>query len=590
MNFIRLLGLSLPWLLLTGCGPKTPVPSPTSGHPLANPLVMKCEPGQRGGRLTLLTAGPPRTFNPLLVVDGASDHAVRLLFGSLMVVNAATQEAGPGMAETWSVSPDGRSWTFKLRAGLRWSDGQPLTAGDVVFTWNEVMYNPEMNRQTYDLFRINGTNFAVSQLDELTVRVVTPEVFAPFLEFFGGVPILPRHAMGREVQERRFLSAYTVNTRPDRIVGSGPFRLKQMQPDGGVLLERNPEYWATDATGQRLPYFDEVLLQPVSGGSPTYFFLSGKGDVCESPRVAEHEAIRSAAGAGKFRLLELGVGTERDILWFNLNTNHDAGGRPLVAPAKARWFREPAFRQAVSCGINRDRLVTEVYGGKAQPILTFVGKDNPKWHNPNVPIFSYDPARARALLAGIGISDRNQDGVLEDAGGQVIEFTLHSNSGNPAREKCAALIAEDLQRLGMRVTYQSIEFGQLVEKINLNWDYECVLMGLGGGGMDPASQVNVLKSGETLHQWFPNQPAPATAWEARLDALMDAQSRTLNVAERKQAFDEVQRILAEQMPMIYTVAPFQLAAARPELANLQPSLLSTYRLTWNAEQLYFRKP
>ena len=143
---------------------------------------------------------------------------------------------------------------------------------------------------------------------------------------------------------------------------------------------------------------------------------------------------------------------------------------------------------------------------------------------------------------------------------------------------------------GLAGDYQSIEFGQLVEKINLNWDYECVLMGLGGGGMDPASQVNVLKSGETLHQWFPNQPAPATAWEARLDALMDAQSRTLNVAERKQAFDEVQRILAEQMPMIYTVAPFQLAAARPELANLQPSLLSTYRLTWNAEQLYFRKP
>lgn len=254
MSHARAFCLLLPWwLLLSGCG-KPPPPPPASapaGHPLPNPLVVSNEPGRSGGRLTLLTPGPPRTLNPLLAADSASDQAVRLLFGALMNLDATTQEATAGMAESWAVTPDGKTWTFKLRTGLRWSDGRPLTAEDVVFTWNEVMYNPDMNRMTYDLFRINGTNFTVSKTDEVTVRVVTPEVFAPFLAYFGGTPILPKHAFERAVAERRFLTAYAVNSRPDLIVGSGPFRLKSVPAGNGILLERNPEYLAADRGGRR---------------------------------------------------------------------------------------------------------------------------------------------------------------------------------------------------------------------------------------------------------------------------------------------------------------------------------------------------
>ena len=234
-------------IVIAGCGKQSSPPQAAASRALANPLVSKCEPGQPGGRLTLVTAGAPRSFNPLLATDGASDEVVRLIFAGLMSIDYTTQEAGPGLAESWSVEPDGKTWTFKLRAGLRWSDGQPLTADDVVFTWNEVMYNPDMNRITYDLFRINGKNFAVSKVDDVTVRVVTPEVFAPFVEYFGGVPVLPRHAMEREVQERRFLSLYTATARPEKIVGAGPFRLKESQPGQSVLLERNPEYWVRQA-------------------------------------------------------------------------------------------------------------------------------------------------------------------------------------------------------------------------------------------------------------------------------------------------------------------------------------------------------
>lgn len=178
---------------------------------------------------------------------------------------------------------------------------------------------------------------------------------------------------------------------------------------------------------------------------------------------------------------------------------------------------------------------------------------------------------------------------MEDADWNPVEVLFYSNTGNPLREKAAALIQEDLKKLGVRLVYTSLAYQALVERINVTFDYECALMGLGGGGGDPASQVNVLRSSEELHQWFPLQKAPSTDWEARLDSLMDAQLRTLDFAQRKKYFDEVQVILAEELPMIYTVAPFAAAAIRPDIINLRPAVLSPYHLTWNLEELCFKK-
>ena len=231
-----------------------------------------------------------------------------------------------------------------------------------------------------------------------------------------------------------------------------------------------------------------------------------------------------------------------------------------------------------------------VYGGRAQPIYTLFAGENQKWNNPNVPRFAHDPARARALLAEMGLQDRDGDGVLEDAGGTKVEITFNSNSGNPSRERCAAFIAEDLRKLGMKVDFQLVDFLWLTRRINDTFDYQCVLMGLSGGGTDPASQANVLKSAEPMHQWFPNQKTPASDWEARIDSLMDAQMRTLDFAQRKKYFDEVQAILAEELPMIYTVSPFHFAAVRSDLANVRPSVLTPYRVTWNVQELSFKKP
>jgi peptide/nickel transport system substrate-binding protein len=576
-------------LALAGCGHQSGS-QPEKAHPLTtSPLVAKCEPGQSGGRFVIALPIAPNTFNPLFATNAASDAITRQLFGTLVNVDLVTQEPGPGLAESWSVAPDQKTWIFKLRQGVRWSDGQPFTADDVVFTWNDIMYNPELNRLTFDLFRIGGRNFEISKVDDSTVRVVTPEVFAPLVEFFGVAPILPRHVLEGAVKEKVFPLSYGIKSRPDRIVGCGPYRVKEVRLGQSTLLERNPDYWVTDRSGRRLPYFDEVLFTVTGGpGGDARSFLEGKSDVFETIRPENYPQFKQSAAAG-FQLIDLGVGGERDFLWFNQNTGTKPDGTPIVNPAKLKWFRNQKFRQAVSCAIDRDRIVREIYGGRAQAIYGFISSENPRWNNPNIPRFSLDPARARTLLGDIGIKSRPGDGQMVDAEGVPIEFAFYSNAGNPLRERAAVLIQEDLQKLGLKAVYVPTDFRGLVTRINLSFDYEAALMGLGGGGGDPASQINVLRSSEELHQWFPFQKTPSSEWEARVDALMDAQMRTLDYARRKKDFDEVQVILADELPMIYTVSPFTYSAIRAGIGNLRPSVLSGYHLTWNLEELYFKK-
>lgn len=526
----------------------------------------------------------------MLAGDGISDNVIRLLHNSLVNLNWRDQEPVPGLAESWTVEADQKTWTFKLRRGVYWSDGQPFTADDVVFTWNELMYNPEINKGTYNVFRINDKNFEVTKVDDYTVRVVTPEIFAPFLGFFGTVWILPKHALEDAVRTRRFLSTYDLNTPPQKIVGCGPFRIKKIELGTSILLERNPEYWVTDKQGRRLPYFDEVHFVVGNGrGSDAMLFVDGKSDAYEILQPALLDAVQEAATNAHFRIIELGIGSEREFFWFNQNTGTNHDGKPFVNPIKLKWFRSQKFRQAVSCAIDRERMARDVYQGRAQAIYDFISTDNKKWVNPNVPRFAFDPAKARALLAEIGIQDRNNDGVVEDAEGNPVEFTLLSNTGNPPRDKAARMIQEDLKKIGIKVNYEAIAFEALRERIDDTFNYESALMGLGGGGIDPASQMNVLKSSEDLHQWFPLQKTPSTDWEARIDALMDSQMRTLDFAQRKKAFDEVQVILAEQAPMLYTVSPLAYAAIRSDIGNVHPSVLTPYRVTWNIEELYFKK-
>jgi peptide/nickel transport system substrate-binding protein len=572
--------------ILGGCG-GTP-----KGHGSPDPArVADCQPGIPGGRLVLAIAGNPRTLNPLADVDGSSDGVIRLLFSPLVNMNFESQQTEPGLAESWSVAPDQKTWTFKLRKNLRWSDGEPLTADDVVFTWNDVMYNPKYNQITYELFRSGGKNFEVTKVDDLTVRVVTPEVFAPFVEYFGNrVVILPRHMLGRAVENGQFLNAYSVTNKPENIVGSGPFRFKSFESQKSVVLERNPEYWTVDKQGRRLPYLDGVELKIAATALEYHaMFFQGTSDAYENIRPEEAWEFQQRAAKGNFEIVDLGAGVQRDFFWFNQNTGSDKNGKPFVDPAKLKWFRDKRFRQAISCAINRYRIVGEVYNGRAQVVYGFLSSENKKWNNPNIAQYTYDPKRARELLAGMGMTNRASDGTLQDAEGHPVQFALFAASENPIRNKTAIGIADDLKQLGIRLDYLPVSFATLLQRINTTMDYESASMGFGGGGLDPASQMNVLESDAPLHQWFPSQRTPSTDWERHLDALMRDQMQTLDFQRRKKDFDEVQAIWAEEVPMICIAAPSATAAFRSNLGNVRPGVATPYHTTWNIEELYFKK-
>ncbi|MGA2801620.1 MAG: ABC transporter substrate-binding protein [Verrucomicrobiota bacterium] len=579
-----------------GCGKKAENAVPgkaAASYPLPEPpLVADCEPGVPGGRLVVTEVGDPRTFNYITANESSSEDICRFMFASLLGFDTPSQQVEPGLAESWSVAPDNKTWTFKLRKNLRWSDGAPLTADDVVFTWNDLIYNPNIDNVMRDGFTIGGKNFAVTKVDDLTIQVVTPEIYAPFLESFGaGVPILPKHVLAKAVADGTFLSAYGVNTKPEDIIGSGPFRLKEHKAAQYTLLERNPYFFEVDKKGQRLPYFDDIVFTVVPDmNAMSLRFLSGESDVDDFIYPYEYDRFKAEAAKGRFQLLEPGIGLEKSFFWFNQNTNvNPKTGRPYVEPKKLKWFRNVKFRQACSYAIDRESIIKSIYSGRAISDFGFETPGNKKWYDPNIKQYSHDPVRARELLKEIGIEDRNDDGILEDADGNPIEFVLNTNTGS-AGEKTAVLIASDLKKLGFKVIFQPIEFNTLITKIDSTYDFDCILLGLGpGNSTDPSTALNVIKSDGFTHHWFPRQKAPSTDWEARLDFLMDAQLRTLDFAERKKDYDEVQETLAEQAPLIYTVTPMYYAAIRSDIGNVRATPLSYYRVTWNAEELYFKK-
>jgi peptide/nickel transport system substrate-binding protein len=577
---------------LFGCGKKSEnAPGKSAAnYPLPEPpVVVDCSPGVPGGRLVVAELGGPKTFNYIMSDESSTGDICRFMFLSLLSLDAPTQEIKPGLAESWTNSLDGKTWTFRLRKNLRWSDGEPLTADDVVFTWNDIIYNPAINTVTRDPFIINGKNFTVTKLDDLTVRVVTPEIYAPFLVQFGGVPIMPKHILAKAVADGTFTSAYGINWKPEDIVGSGPYRLKEYKAAQSTLLERNPYFLEVDRKGQRLPYFDNIVFVVVPDmNAMSLRFLSGESDATDLIDAYDYDRFKTESAKGRFQLLEPGIGLEKYFFWFNQDTNvNPTTGQPYVEPKKMKWFRNVKFRQACSYAIDRESILKSIYSGRAIPAYGFETPGNKKWYNPNIAQYPHDLTKARALLKEIGIEDGKGDGTLEDANGNRIEFVLNTWAGHKAFEKTAVLIASDLEKLGFKVIVQPLEFNTLINKTDVTYDYDCALLGLTGSA-DPSGGMNVIKSSGFTH-WFPREKTPSTEWEARLDYLMDAQMKTLDYAERKKDYDEVQRILAEQVPFIYTVTPFYYAAIRSDIGNIRPTPLSYYRVTWNAEELYFKR-
>jgi peptide/nickel transport system substrate-binding protein len=568
-----------------------------SGHPLQaakqetksqeEVLTLPGEVGRPGGRLVVSLRAEPKTLNPLTAADAPSREVILgAMQADLVHINRETQLTEPALAKSWKVSPDHLRYTLTLRKGLRFSDGQPVDADDVLFSFR-VYLDESVHATQRDLLIIGGKPITVRKLDAWTLLFELPKAYGAEERLFDGFAILPRHLLEKPYAEGKLAHAWTLATPAKEWAGLGPFRLKEYVPGQRLVLERNPYYWKVDAKGSRLPYLDELdFLFVPNADAQVLRFQSGETDVIS--RLSADNFAALARQQHGFTMADAGPGLEYNFLFFNLN---DPGEKwPPEITRKQKWFREVKFRQAVSFAVDREAIVKLVYQGRGAALWGPVTPGNRRWVNTVLPHPPRSVELARQLLKEAGFSWNtapNGDNTLIDSEGKPIEFSILVSSSSAERIKMATLIQDDLKQLGMRVQVAPLEFRSLIDRVTQTKEYEACLLGLASFDADANADLNVWLSSGGTHLWNPSQAHPATPWEVEIDRLMEQQEGTSGFEQRKKLFDRVQEILVENQAMVFLASPHILAGAKNSIGNFHPVVLEPYVL-WNVEQLYHR--
>ncbi len=549
-------------------------------------LITHGESGRYGGSLVVLERAEPKTLNPVTALDAPSRDVIRRMMADLVSINRRTLETQPSVAKSWTVSRDGREYVLQLRRGLRFSDGHPMDADDVLFTFraylDEAVHSPQR-----DLLIVGGQPVSVEKVDATHVRFRLAQPYAAAERIFDSIDILPRHLLEKAWHDGRLGEAWNLNTPPAEIAGLGPFRLKEYVPGDKIVLERNKYYWKVDQKGNRLPYLDQIEFRFVPAeDAQVARFIAGEADILNRVGARNFELLRSEASTKDEQLEDLGPGLEYNFLFFNLG-QVDARRFPDIA-ARQAWFRDTRFRQAISAAVDREAIVRLVYGGRASALWGHVTPANRLWLNAALPRPARSVERARRLLQDAGFH-WNGDGGLTDSSGKSVQFSILVSASSPERGQMATIIQEDLKKIGIQTQVVSLEFRALLDRVLNSRQYEACILGLVSGDADPNPEMNVWLSSGGSHLWNPNQNQPMTPWEAEIDRLMRQQMTTLDHAQRKLLYDRVQQIATENLPLICLASPNILVAARKNLGNFEPAVVDHYTL-WNAERLFWRQP
>jgi peptide/nickel transport system substrate-binding protein len=579
---ISLISMSSVVFLLVGCGGngKTPVKnagSKDSSKTLSyQDLQKKAEGfvpkvGKKGGQMVLSTFSDPKSFNPITSTEASTSEFTQYIYEGLVKSNGVTLLPEPNLSDSWEIKDSGLVWIFHIRPGVLWSDGVPFSAYDVEFTFNDLIFNKNINpNSSRDIFVIEGKKITVKALDSSKVQFTLPFPYAPFLRAMGQ-EILPKHKYEAVVRKGTFSTALGLQTSLKDMVGTGPYLIETYISSQKVVFKTNPNYWKVDSEGTRLPYIDKIIYTIVADQNAEYLkfkrgeidFLMAKGE--DYPDLKKDEAAQD------YTVYRLGPATNSLFLLFNQNAGEDAKTRKsYVNSVKLSWFTNVNFRKAISYAIDRDNIIKIVLNGLGYPQWSSMTPSQGYFYNDKTTQYPYDIAKAKQLLAQEGFVDKNGDGILEDKNGTAVEVSFVTNSGNNVRVKMAEMIRKDLELIGIKVHFQQLEFNSLIQKIdNPPFDWDLILIGL-TGGVEPHFGKNVWHSSGTLHMWYPRQAKPATAWEAAIDSIFDAGVKIIDVAKRKELYDRWQQIVSDEVPLIYTVLPERIYCIYNKFENLNP--------------------
>ena len=518
------------------------------------------------------------------------------MYEGLITENGLTGAVEPALAESWKISDDKKRIEFTLRPGLKWSDGQPLTVEDVLFTYQDIFLNPGIPTDIQDVLRIGKNRLfpSIRKVDDRRVEFITPEPFAPFLRTLG-LAILPKHILQEVVKTKGsdgnplFLSTWGTGTDPKKIICNGPYVLDGYATSQRVIFRRNPYYWRKDSQGKAQPYIERIVWSVVENQNTALLqFRSGGQDISEPIRPEDFTLLKQEEKRGKFTLYMGGPRPITTFMAFNLNQGRRKG-KPLVDPIKSKWFNNVKFRQAVAYAIDRDKMNNNIYRGLGALVESIIMEQSP-YYQPPAPekAYGFDPSKSKQLLTEAGFK-YDASGQLSDADGHRVRFNLITNAGNTVREASIAQIKQDLAKIGMQVDLNPINFNTMIDKLDNTLDWDAYLMAM-GNSREPNSGSNVWSPNGSSHNFnqpsLPGKPIEnrvVADWEAEIGRLYIEGAQELDETKRKAIYGKIQQLAHENLPWITLMNARVMAAVRDRVEGVNyPELGGAL---WNIQDL-----
>jgi peptide/nickel transport system substrate-binding protein len=543
--------------------------------------------GKYGGSLVQAQIGSdPKSYNPWSASDSVSVQLGSMMFPGLLTMDTYTGEMIPEMASSVEVKPDHLTYVAHLRKGIKWSDGKPITADDVEFTYNTLVGQGYGNTSNRDALSVEGKMPKVTVIDPQTIEFVTPKKFAPFIRGLS-LSIAPKHILEPIIKgadgRKKFDQLWSQTDASNAIktlVTSGPFVLSAYKPGERVEFKRTNNYYMVDPAGKRLPYLDRLVYLIVPDVNTNLFkFEAGETDIA-GIRAKDSAKIAQEAGRLGVTLYNLGPNTSTTFMMFNMNRRKNDKGKPYVTPYKSAWFNDVNFRQAINHALNRQQMVDGYLKGIGAPAWDSEPAVSP-FLDPDLKPVSQDLDYSKKLLADSGFK-LHADGKLYDKDGHLVEFDLLAPAGGTFYDAVGGYIKNDLAKLGMKVNYAPMDGNVLQDRIDSSKEWEAAIYGLVGDPLDPNAGANVWHSNGRLHLFDEREAGPdgtivvkdARPWEKELDSIFDQGIEELDTAKRKQIYNRYQQIIYEQAPLIYLVTPMSIVGAKNSLRNYQPNKLS----------------
>ncbi len=488
-----------------------------------------------------------KTITPLISSDAYASNVQSYVLESLITRNPDTLEWEGLIAKNWKVSEDGLVISFQMRDDVRFSDGTPLTADDVVFTYNYIMTDAiQAPRERAYLDKIKSVNAT----GKYEVVFTFKEPYFEALSLAGSMAIMPKHFYSAYLKEPQ-----KFNESKGLLFGSGPYRLNDPHswtPDkGNVELVRNERYW-----GDVQPSFSRILWKIIQNDSARLTTYRN-GDIDSySARPVEYQSLKNdeqiMAKSRNFEYMPPVVG------YSYIGWNESRAGKPTR-------FADRRVRQAMTYLTDVHRIIKDIFQDYAESALSPFSTGS-KQHDSRLQPYQYDLDKAKALLSEAGYQDRDGDGVLEDQAGQPFEFKLTYFQSNEDTKRMVLLLKDLYARAGVRMIPFPQEWPVMLENIDKK-DFDAITLGWTSGIETDLYQIFHSAQAQSKGDNFVGYKNPA------LDKLIDAARRTVDEAKRMPLWQQAENILYEDQPYTFLMRRKSLLFVDKRIHNLQMSKL-----------------